>query len=57
VTDPTRPLIEHSRFCQRRRPPVLIAGWDGHALLSCPDCGRRAPADDTRETTPEGNPR
>lgn len=53
----TRPLIEHSRFCQRRGAPVLIAGWRGAPLYQCPSCGRTAPAPDTRPTrTEETNP-
>ena len=40
--------IDHDPRCRRRKPPMLIAGWNRAPLLSCPSCGRTAPADDTR---------
>jgi len=54
MTDPTRPVIEHAPRCQRRRPPVLVAAWHraDAPLLACPECGRTAPAPDTRDPRP-----
>jgi len=49
MTDPTRPRLDHAAQCQRRRPPILRLSWDGAPEAWCPECGRRAPADDQRE--------
>ena len=55
--DTTRPLIEHAPRCQRRRPPMLRLSWERRPELWCPECGRHAPANDTRTTpTPEVEP-
>ena len=48
--------IDHDPRCRRRKPPVLIAGWNRNPLLNCPDCGRTAPAADQRPANPERTP-
>lgn len=53
MTDPSRPLIDHAPRCQRRGAPILRASWAGGPEAWCPDCGRYAPADDTRDHTNE----
>ena len=50
--DQTRPQLDHDPRCPRKRPPVLVAGWDRQPLLSCPQCGRTAPAPDQRPDRP-----
>lgn len=50
--DQTRPQLDHDTRCPRKRPPILIAGWDQKPLLSCPQCGRTAPAPDQRPAQP-----
>lgn len=47
--------LTHDERCPRRRPPVLVAGWDRAPLLNCPDCGRTAPAADQRPAKPDAN--
>ena len=57
MTDPTRPTLDHAPACQRRRAPMLRLSWERRPELWCPECGRHAPADDTRPTpTPEVEP-
>lgn len=38
----------HAPRCQRTRPPILRLSWQAHPEAWCPECGRTAPADDTR---------
>lgn len=52
TTDHSRPTIPHAARCDRRGAPILRASWKGAPEMWCPDCGRHAPADDTR---PERN--
>lgn len=51
MTDTTRPYLDHAAQCKRRRPPILRLAWGGTPEAWCPDCGRTAPAPDTRTTT------
>ena len=55
VNHPNHPGLEHDPRCPRKRPPILIAGWDRQPLLSCPQCGRTASAPDQR-ANPERTP-
>lgn len=48
-------MIDHAPRCQRRRPPILRAAWNHAPELWCPECGRTAPADDTRTLDPKEN--
>lgn len=54
MTDQTRPYLEHAPRCQRRRPPVLVAGWGAHdpGRVLCPECGRSVAAPDARPPRP-----
>lgn len=52
TTDDSRPTIPHAARCGRRSAPILRASWKGAPELWCPDCGRHAPADDTRPPRP-----
>lgn len=52
VTDDTRPQLDHAPACQRRGVPLLCLSWPAAPSLVCPECGRTAPADDTRPTDP-----
>ncbi len=52
MTDPTRPSLDHAPKCQRTRPPILRLSWQARPEAWCPDCGRHAPADDTRPPRP-----
>lgn len=45
-----QPLIDHGPKCSGTRPPTLRASWTGAPELACPECGRYAPAPDTRPT-------
>ena len=38
----------HAPRCQRTRPPILRLSWQARPEAWCPECGRTAPADDTR---------
>lgn len=48
MTDDTRPQLAHAPRCQRRSAPLLRLSWQARPELWCPECGRTAPADDTR---------
>ena len=52
TTDHSRPTIPHAARCDRPGAPLLRASREGAPEMWCPDCGRHAPADDTR---PERN--
>lgn len=45
-------VLDHAPRCQRRGAPLLRLSWRSLPELFCPECGRTAPAPDTRPTRP-----